>query len=755
LRAADAGAAVAALSPEPWPDDRRGVLARLAKLKLAPGVLSVWLSDGVADPGGAALADWFAGHGPVRYLAAAPDATPLLLGAGNPEARELGVVVHALAAPAARRWEVRASGEDGRLLARRAAVLPAGASAAAVSLPLPTELRNEVSRIAVESVPSAGAVLLIDDQWRRRPVGIAAAAGPAGEPLLSQTYYLEKALAPFADIRRGRAAELLERHPAVLILPDSGPDSPTEAAAIGKWVEAGGLLLRFAGPQLAAAHGDVLLPVRLRRGGRTIGGALSWERPLRLAPFAAGSPFVGLSAPPDVTVSRQVLAEPDLDLAARTWARLADDTPLVTAANRGRGWIVLVHTTANADWSNLALSGLFVDMLRRIVAMSEGISAPGEGELAPLETLDGFGRLQRAPSSARPISAREIAGARASPIHPPGFYGKVDARRALNLSAARGGLQPITELPAATRRETFGRSREIDLRPALLTAAVLLALIDLVIAFALRGLLRRRPSPAAAALLLLMACGFPASARADDASVVHATAKFRLAYVRTGDAAVDAASRAGLVGLSDALDRRTAVEPGAPLGVDIEADELMFFPLLYWPISVGETPPSPQAVGRLNRYLDTGGTILFDTRNGAEATTGAFGSDAAAAALQQLTAGLKIPPLVPIPSDHVLTKSFYLLHEFPGRWNFGRLWVEPADDHVNDGVSSIIIGANDWASAWAVDDEGRPLFAAVPGGEAQRETALRFGINLVMYVLTGNYKSDQVHVPAILERLGQ
>ena len=273
----------------------------------------------------------------------------------------------------------------------------------------------------------------------------------------------------------------------MLILPDAGPDSPAEAAAIGQWVEAGGLLLRFAGPHLAA-QADMLLPVRLRHGGRTIGGALSWERPARLAPFAAGSPFAGLSAPPDVTVSRQVLAEPDLDLAARTWARLADDTPLVTAAKSGRGWIVLVHTTANADWSNLALSGLFVDMLRRIVAMSEGVSATGEGELAPLETLDGFGRLQRAPISARSIPAKEIATASASPIHPPGFYGKADARRALNLSAATGGLQPIEHLPAGTRREMFGKSREIDLRPLLLTAAVLLALADLVIAFALRGL---------------------------------------------------------------------------------------------------------------------------------------------------------------------------------------------------------------------------------------------------------------------------
>ena len=67
------------------------------------------------------------------------------------------------------------------------------------------------------------------------------------------------------------------------------------------------------------------------------------------------------------------------------------------------------------------------------------------------------------------------------------------------------------------------------------------------------------------------------------------------------------------------------------------------------------------------------------------------------------------------------------------------------------GASSFL---NDWAGAWAVDNQRRPQHASVPDGERQREMAFRFGVNLVMYALTGNYKSDQVHVPAILERLG-
>lgn len=107
-----------------------------------------------------------------------------------------------------------------------------------------------------------------------------------------------------------------------------------------------------------------------------------------------------------------------------------------------------------------------------------------------------------------------------------------------------------------------------------------------------------------------------------------------------------------------------------------------------------------------------------------------------------------------IPPDHVLGRAFYLLSDFPGRAAGGRLWVE-ARENPNDEVSSVIVGANDFAGAWAVDPRGRALYPTAPGGDQQREMAFRFGVNLVMYALTGNYKTDQVHVSSILERLGQ
>ncbi|MGD9613875.1 MAG: DUF4159 domain-containing protein [Alphaproteobacteria bacterium] len=771
VRASDARAAVQALQPKPWPADRKLALERLRAMPLPQGTATVWISDGVEhDPGDASRADQGAaadlaafldGHGTLRYVAAEEVNAPRLLlpdsTVGERSIKEFGVVVQSLPAALPRPVTVRASAADGALLGRETVTIEPGESRAALRLPMPAELRNRIVRVEIEGEESVGGVLLIDELWRRRPVGVAVPPNTVGQPLLSEDYYIERALAPFTELRRGLAGDLLKRELALLIYSDSGPNSPREEAEIRDWIDKGGVLLRFAGPHLAE-RADKLLPVRLRRGGRTMGGALSWDQPARLASFAPESPFAGLAIPADVTVTRQVLADPDIELANKTWARLADGTPLVTAEKIGKGWTVLVHTTANTEWSNLAISGLFVEMLRRVVGMSQGVTAVTGEALPPLETLDGFGRLQPPPPSARPVSGAEIATAMPSPRHPPGFYGVADSRRALNLSGAIAELTPIGALPAGVPHARFDQtSAEVDLRPPLLTAAFLLVLIDLIIAYALRGLLRRRAAPAATAAGLLAAIMLVAvPAQADDAFVIRATSELRLAYVRTGDRAVDEVSRAGLIGLTATLNRRTAVETAEPLAVDIEGDELIFFPLLYWPVTAEQTPPSPRAVERINRYLETGGTILFDTRDAGSATPGTFGGAASSQAqLRRLAGDIKIPPLVPVPPDHVLTKSFYLLHEFPGRWNNGRVWVEQVEDRVNDGVASVIVGGNDWAGAWAVDEQGRPAFPTVPGGEPQREIAMRFGVNLVMYVLTGNYKSDQVHVPAILERLGQ
>jgi Domain of unknown function (DUF4159)/Aerotolerance regulator N-terminal len=763
LAAGDAKRVAQELAPQPWPTDRAAAERALASLPDGAGYNVVWLTDGVGT-GKNDASDRFAARlgqlGNVTVLRNAPEDLALLL---LPPPIEPGAFDLRIARPQAgpaRKIAIRATGSDGRLIAREEMSIAAGETLANHRMRLPAEMRNRIARLDIEGQSSAGAAILLDEGWRQRPVGLVGQEeASATQPLLGDLFYLERALAPFAELHRGNIDALVQSNLAVLVLADVGTLSDAELQKLKIWVEKGGVLLRFAGNWLAQKPDD-LLPVQLRGTDRAMGGAMSWSEPLTLSAFPQQSPFAGLPIPDDVMVRRQVLAEPDINLGDKTWARLSDGTPLVTGARRGNGWVVLVHTTANADWSTLALSGLFVQMLQRLIALSQGVADIESKEaLPPLQTLDGLGRLGTPPAAAIAVTAKDIEAGTISPRHPPGYYGHGDTKRALNLASAIKELKPLAALPAGMIQTGYTKAEEIDLKYWLLAAVMALLAVDLIISLALRGLLRPRRIPAAASaasLILFLAAGNVSAQETPDEFALKAVSQTHLAYVHTGIPELDATSRAGLIGLTFVLNDRTAVEAGEPMGVDIENDELAFFPLLYWPISPEQPSLSDRALARLNTYMKNGGIIVFDTLDQNSARAADVQSvGPGLQRLRDIAYNLDIPPLVPVPPDHVLTRSFYLMQAFPGRWADGQVWVEQGQDRVNDGVSSVILGGNDWASAWALDDNQRPMFATVPGGERQREMAYRFGVNLVMYALTGNYKSDQVHVPAILERLGQ
>ncbi|NBC95090.1 MAG: DUF4159 domain-containing protein, partial [Deinococcus-Thermus bacterium] len=597
--------------------------------------------------------------------------------------------------------------------------------------------------------------------------------------LLSPTHYLEQALAPTADLIDGALSDVLMANPDAIVLADVATISAGEKEELRSWVESGGLLVRFAGPRLASSdvsRGDLdpLMPVRLRQGGRSVGGAMSWGEPKTLAPFEEGSPFYGLEAPEDVTVEAQVMAQPDPELASRSIAKLTDGTPLVTRRGVGDGQVILFHVTANAEWSSLPLSGLFVQMLERL-AISTRPAQPDIDELAgtvwrPAAVLDAFGEVAEA-GTLPGVDGEALAEGRLGPDMPPGLYQGEDRSIAVNVLGPDATLAPAA-WPARIPVEGLDVARETVLKGHVLALALALLAADVVASLFLSGRLPglRAGGSAAALALALVAMPHPGQAQQgvtpEERFALEATTEVVLAHVVTGDAEVDRVAHAGLRGLSDVLFRRTSVEPAEPIAVDLETDELAFFPFLYWPISTAQPIPSDAAYAKLNTYLRTGGMILFDTR---DADIGGFGAETPEGRkLQRLAQPLDVPPLEPIPEDHVLTRTFYLLQDFPGRYASRDVWVEAAPPdaeqvegmpfrNLNDNVTPVVIGGNDWATAWAVDQSGQAMFPVGRGyaGERQREIAQRFGVNLVMHVLTGNYKSDQVHVPALLERLGQ
>ncbi|QYK40822.1 MAG: DUF4159 domain-containing protein [Paracoccaceae bacterium] len=770
---------LAAVEPRAWAPD----FAAWAEALPQGDFATFWLSDGLSHAGRDTLLSALQARGQVTVF----ESPRVTLGLRPATFADGAVQVTALRHPATPepvQVELSARGPDPagieRELARAPIVFAPGESTADLALSLPPEIRNRLTRFELAGIRSAAAVSLTDDSLKRRKVAlISGQAGDAeGLQLLSPTHYLRQALEPVAELIDGTLGDVILASPDVIVLADVARLAQAEQDAMLDWLDKGGLLLRFAGPRLAASDvsrssEDPLMPVRLREGGRTVGGAMSWGEPKALAPFRDGTAFFGLPLPGDVQVTAQVLAQPDPQLADRTIAALADGTPLVTRKQVGQGQVVLFHVTANAEWSSLPLSGLFVQMLERLAVSTRPV-APEAGDLAgqvwaPQVLLDARGALGDAGD--RPgVPGEDLAAAMSagpSMALPPGLYAGDDRRIALNVIGPDAALSAAV-WPAGVAREGLEMTPERSLKGLLLSAGLVLLMLDVLAALAVSGRLGRGLG-GTAVILLALAIAPPARAQdtdpAADLAAIEATTAVRLAYVVTGNAQVDRVSEAGLRGLGLRLYERTTIEPEAPIAVNIETDELAFFPFIYWPVTADLAAPSGAAYAKLNRYLRTGGMILFDTRDG---DISGSGTTPEARRLQAIAAPLDIPPLELLPEDHVLTRTFYLLQDFPGRHTSPALWVEaaPADAaaaegmpfrNLNDGVTPVVLGGNDWAAAWAVDDRGAAMFPVGRGfaGERQRETAVRFGINLIMHVLTGNYKSDQVHVPALLERLGQ
>jgi hypothetical protein len=780
------------IKPKPHVVERADELPSLGRfLGATPEVELIWLTDGVDLGGGSDFAAALARlieRRPVTVFEGGIAPARALAGADN-AAGELTAKVLRANASGAETGIVRALDLKGLPLGDASFTFAESERETDAKLTMPVEIRNDIARLEIAGEHSAGAVALLDKRWRRRSVGVVTgASADTAQPLLASTYYLSRALGPFADLRLAEqtspaqaVSQFIDAHLSMLILADVG--NVAEARdALSRWIEDGGVLVRFAGPRLAAADDD-LVPVKLRRGGRILGGSLSWEQPQPLAPFPRESPFFGMAVPTDVSVSRQVLAEPDSTLTERTWATLADGTPLVTAQRRGKGLIVLFHVTADTRWSDLPLSGTFVEMLKRIVSFANSSAAEGSGAekraerevLPPTRILDGFGVFGAPPANARSVPTAYTG--RATFDHPPGFYGPPEGLLAVNTLAPADRLAPLDVSALNARVEPYRVSEPQDLRGPILVTALALVALDALIVFLLAGgigqIMRGRPRTTAAAIaaVLFAATLMPApraSAQTSEEQALKSTLETRLSYVITGDAEVDRISKAGLQGLTLFLAQRTALEAGEPIGLDPARDELAFYPLIYWPIVPSAPKPSREALEHIDAYMKQGGTVLFDTRDAVEAPPGPGGTSRGPGmlALRAILSSLDIPELEPVPREHVLTKTFYLLRDFPGRFNTGQLWVEalPALDdeelasrpaRASDGVSSILITSNDFAGAWAMRQDGQAMLPLVSAEPRQREFAFRAGVNIVMYTLTGNYKADQVHVPALLERLGQ
>ncbi|MGY4425808.1 hypothetical protein ACVWY2_008257 [Bradyrhizobium sp. JR6.1] len=590
MPAGAARVALRQLAPKPHSIDRVETLATLERFLKSTGDCDIaWLSDGVDTGRGSEFTEGLGKVIESRNLtiyAGGAQSAQALVAAENAAAKMTVKVLRTESGIAA--GTVRAVDAKGSPIGEARYAFGPQERETEAAFDLPVELRNDIARLEISGEHSAGAVQLLDRRWRRRAIGVVSgASNDTAQPLLASTFYLSRALSPFADVRLGdRGApqqvigQFLDQRLPMIVMADVGTLSPEIRDRLNAWIEQGGVLVRFAGPRLAQADDD-LVPVKLRRGGRTLGGSLTWEKPQHMASFAADGPFTGLTVPKDITVSRQVLAEPDAVLATKSWASLEDGTPLVTGERRGKGVVSLFHVGADMRWSDLPMSGTFVEMLRRLIDMSGYTSKPGPGvasdpnaeTVAPLRTLDGFGAFGPPPSTAKPMSADYRD--RGTADHPPGFYGTAESPIAVNTLASADRIAPLDTSGLRAKHATYTNTEPRDLRGIMLSTALALFLLDAIVVAMLGGglaaLIRRRAAPAVLALAFVLATMMvPSPTRAQNASsddfAIKAVSQTRLAYVVTGNADVDSIVKSGMSGLTLFLGQRTALEAGDPVG---------------------------------------------------------------------------------------------------------------------------------------------------------------------------------------------
>ena len=288
---------------------------------------------------------------------------------------------------------------------------------------------------------------------------------------------------------------------------------------------------------------------------------------------------------------------------------------------------------------------------------------------------------------------------------------------------------PLDRATLGPAPSPYARAPERELGPWLLSVALLLALADLLIGYVMRGLTPRLrgPATAAAVALLLLTPARPGLLAAEgDDRLAELANETHLAYVITGDAAVDQESEAGL-DRADPRPRASAPRSRPPSRSAVDFGQGRAGPVPAALLADPARPPRPRRprpcadVRRLPapRRHDP---VRHQGRRRPPAGPGR-GRPRRAAPGRAPARASTCRRSTRCPSDHALTRAFYLLQDFPGRWAGQPVWVDQAAPGVNDGVSGVIIGAHDWAGAWAEDGNGDAL---LPGARRAVRTSARW-----------------------------
>ncbi len=493
------------VEPMPWMVDYTALSEGVNAMENGQYGGAFWLGSGLAHDGVQEFVAELQSKAPLYYFENDSESLPVVLDGAEFDKGDYRLSIQRPYDSDALDIRVAGYAQDGTMLAAYDYHFSEGQRKIDVQFDVPElsssqSISSEIFRFSVEGEKNAAAHIIVDDQWKPRSVGLVVQNRAESESLLSESRFIKTALASHAETILGGVEELVESGDvSVLVVPDAVTISGVAATKIKDWVEQGGTLVRFAGPNMARdAHtNDPLLPLDLRQGvrgfSRDVSGMAAAGVKGRIGGFDDQSPLRGIARDSDIQIEKQVMVQPGPDVEDKVWATLDDGTPLISADKRGEGQVVLFHTTANTAWGDLSLSDNFVDMLVGIVASAKSIQNEDDldiSDMSPMLTMDGFGVLGTPPGYAQNLQSLPCE---VSSVNPPGLYGGSLSALACNLSTSLDDLQITGDLDDNVQREFYAVANDgYDLKGAAWSAFLILMLASTAVLMSQQGEFSRK-----------------------------------------------------------------------------------------------------------------------------------------------------------------------------------------------------------------------------------------------------------------------
>lgn len=580
-------------------------------------------------------------------------------------------------------------------------------------------------------------------------------------------WFLRELFGGGAETLAGRDADFLEaarwneadlaKYGTVLVA-DADRPAPGLSAGLESFAERGGGVWFVPGARANVADLAAYpwLPARLGAARESASGV----RAMREGEATAGWDELDLAK---VGIARAFALEPAAG--SEVWAGDRAGSPLLVAGSVGRGRAVVWAAPLDAGWSNLGLKPFFIPWARACLSLSVAASAADSARRVKVGEP-----VVRSWSSGEPAPNRitvrgpdgrgttvEVSGRKA--VLPetalPGLYtfedGGGDVTVAANLDASRGESDLTQSISPPWRTSdvdslenefvdaVYGK----DLSIWLLLLAAMMLVLEMLLSLPLKSVSlsvpKGSPKSALTATMFLTAMWlgpFPSRAQAQQGDRFIWT---QIQHGETWDPYPDSPGHL-MTWLGDVTSVR--VSPQRRL-ITLRDPSLFSSPFVY--LAGTSAPPALQddELRRLRQFISGGGFLWIEDSGGGP--PGSFDRWVR----RELARVLPDSDLKPLRADHVLYRTFFLL-----RGPAGRVRVHGAAEGVDwGGRVAVLYTRDDVLGAWAKDALGKPLRAAVPGGETQRELAKRLSLNVIMYSLTGSYKSDAVHQAAILDKL--